>query len=125
MATSITVTCRPNTHQRSPAYGRTCKDQPNGESQDSTPFPASPTARRANAAPRTANEIPRAVRAEADNCAATAATAAKTRPEAASAAPKATEPAGGTSAPSRPTVPISPVSIEAPNARMSAAVSPA
>ena len=76
-------------------YGRTCSDQPSGDSHDSgsTVRPASPTARSVKAAASTANATPRAMRALGDSCAATAATAVNTRPEPASASPNASEPA--------------------------------
>ena len=73
--------------KRSPAYGRTCNDQPSGESHErcSARELASPTARSVNAAASTPNAAPRANRALGDSCAVTAATAVNTRPEQASA----------------------------------------
>ena len=120
--TTVVARCSSSTHHRSPAYGRTCSDQPSGENHDRVPVVASPTARSAKATPSAPNAIPRAVRAPVLSCAATAATAENTRPEPASARPKASEPAGGTSVVSRPAVPINPVAMDAPNASISAAV---
>lgn len=79
-------------------------------------------ARSVNAAPSTAKAAPRANRALADSCAVTAATAVNTTPEPASAAPNASDPPGGTVVVSNPAAPIAPVAIEAPNARITAAV---
>ena len=98
--------CSSSTHHRSPANGRTCSDHPSGESQVSTldpvADPASPTARRLNAAARTANATPLAVRALAVSCAATAATAVNTMPDPASARLNASDPAFGMSIVDRP-----------------------
>src|SRR5437660_1492528 len=122
VSTVAVVRCSSNTHQWSPAYGLTCSDQPSGESHDSVPEPASPMARRVNAAPNTVNATPRATRALGDSCAATPATAVNTMPEPASAAPKANDPPRGMSVLSNPAAPIAPVAIEPPNDKISAAV---
>src|ERR1700759_1304012 len=122
---NVVARCSSSTHHRSPAYGRTCSDQPSGENQDSTDDPASPAARNANAAPNTPNAAPRAQRALVESCAATAATALNTRPEQASAVPNASDPEAGTLVPSRPAAPTQPVSSEAPNESSRAAVRPA
>ena len=63
VSTTVVTRWSSSTHHRSPAYGRTCSDQPSGESHDRVPVLASPTARSAKADPSTANAIPRAVRA--------------------------------------------------------------
>src|SRR6185437_242511 len=122
VSNAVVARCSSSTHHRSPAYGRTCSDQPSGENHDSAVDPASPAARSVKAAASTAKAVPRANRALVESCAATAATAVNTNPEQASAAPKASDPAAGTLVPSRPAAPIKPVSSEAPNDSSRAAV---
>ena len=49
-AATVAIRCNSNTHHRSPANGRTCRDQPSGDTHDNGLEPvaeaASPTARR-------------------------------------------------------------------------------
>src|ERR1700710_1291980 len=101
--------CNDNTQKRSPAYGRTCNDQPSGDNQVRKLSPASPAARRVNVAARTPNGAPRAHRAERERTAAPPAPAGNTRPEHANAEPNASEPAAGTSSVSKPAAPITPL----------------
>src|SRR6185312_11057943 len=122
ISTAVVTKCSKSTHQRSPAYGRTCSDHPSGDNHDSALELASPTARSVNAIPSTVNAAPRANRALGDNCAATAATVVNTRPEHARAAQNASEPLAGTSSRNRLAKPMSPVRIEAPDAKSSVAV---
>src|SRR2546430_7994489 len=110
------------THQRSPAYGRTCWPQPTGDNQDSQAGPAeSPAARSRYAPPRTAAASPVAVRALRLTWALTAATAPNAMPVPAQAEPKATDPPAGSPAAARPAAASAPIATAVPDAPTSAA----
>ena len=108
-------------HQRSPANGRISCAMPMGESQVSALPWTSPTARRANAAPRTTPASPLAARALVVTCAVTAPTPANIRPQAPSEAPSATEPAAGSPSAISPRAAIAAIATSAPATTSSAA----
>src|SRR6266536_3504821 len=121
--TAAKPTVSPSSHHRSPAKGRTCIAQPNGDSQVSHVGPVSPTARSRYDTPRTAEVMAVAARALSVSWAAVAATAANMRPVRPTARPMATDPATGSPTPTRPSATSTTMARLASPATSSAALS--
>src|SRR5882757_2460942 len=126
-STTEIATYRAGTHQRSPANGRICCDQPIGLNQDSQRGPSSaaesPAARNRYAAPITIPPIPLAARELELTWTATAVTAEKNHTQPPMPSPIANDPVAGNPWLARARPINSAYTTPAPNTTISAAVS--
>ncbi len=122
-STPVTTSGNSSTQNRSPANGRAWVDQPMGDDHDNHVTSAeSPTARSANATPRTAPASPLAVLEYSASCAVTAATPVKTSATAVSPSPNANAPAVAMPVAASATAVATPVTSANPPHTTSAAV---